>query len=260
MKTTREGVVVNHRAEVSLGRPGARPGAAQKASPRDMLRTLSPFTDLQLRATALVSRGKGDDMLILAMAEPTDASVKLTAMSAGLVDAGSKLIAQATVDDAKLGAFPVAIPMSGKAGKYRLRVAATDAEGRGGAVDVDLDLNLTPAGPLKLGSILLAGPRGQNYAPQMQFSDDEIALQIEMYGQVTGPLTAKIEIAATADGPAIIESPVGGQGTSEPDKFILNAKVPIAKLAPGDYVVRVVVQLEGQPEGKAYRTLRKVAK
>jgi hypothetical protein len=150
--------------------------------------------------------------------------------------------------------------MARTAGKYRLRVAATDAEGRSGAVDVDLDANLTPAGPLKLGSILVAGPRGQGYAPKLQFTDNEVAMQVELYGQITGQVTAKIEIAATTDGPPIIESQVGGSGTSEPDKFILNAKVDITKLAPGDYVVRALVQLEGQPEGRVYRTLRKLAK
>ena len=260
VKATREGVIVHHRAEVALGRSGARAGAAQKVSPRDMLRTPSPFTDLQLRATTFVSRGQADKMLILALAEPTDPSVKLTAMSAGLVDSSSKLIAQATVDEKQLATFPVAIPMAAAAGKYRLRIATTDAEGRSGAVDLDLDANLTSAGTLKLGTILMAGPRGQGYSPMMVFSDDEIGMQVELYGQITGQVTAKIEIAATTDGPAIITAEVGGQGTSEPDKFILSSKVPIAKLAPGDYVVRAVVQMEGQPEGKVYRTLRKIAK
>ncbi len=73
-------------------------------------------------------------------------------------------------------------------------------------------------------------------------------------------LRAKIEIAATPDGPALETTKPGGQRTSEPDRFILQAKLPIAKLAPGDYVVRAIVQAAGQPEGRVFRTLRKVAK
>jgi hypothetical protein len=36
--------------------------------------------------------------------------------------------------------------------------------------------------------------------------------------------------------------------------------VPIADLAPGDYVIRALVTEEGQPETKITRTLRKLAK
>jgi hypothetical protein len=262
VRTTREGVTARARSEVGFGRPGGRGGAGgpQKVSPRDMLRTPAAFSDVQARATAFVSRGKGDGMIILALVEPVDPLVKLTALSAGLVDPASKLVAQSTADEKQLAGYPVAMPMAAAAGKYRLRLAMTDAEGRSGAVDVDLDANLTPAGSLKLGSIILAAPRGQSYSPQMVFSADEVALQVELYGQVTGQLSAKIEVAESTDGPAVVTAQVGGQGTSEPDKFILNGKFAIDKLAPGDYVVRVVVQMEGQPEGKVYRTLRKVAK
>ena len=74
-------------------------------------------------------------------------------------------------------------------------------------------------------------------------------------------LSAKIEIAATPDGPALETAKPGGrQARLKPDKFILNAKLPIAKLAPGDYVVRAIIQVPGQPEGRVFRTLRKVAK
>ena len=37
-------------------------------------------------------------------------------------------------------------------------------------------------------------------------------------------------------------------------------QLPIAKLAPGDYVVRAIVNAADQPPAKVYRTLRKVAK
>ena len=81
-----------------------------------------------------------------------------------------------------------------------------------------------------------------------------------MYGQLTGQVSARMEIASSVDGPAIVKVQPGGRGTSEPDKFILTAELPIAALAPGDYVVRAFVQMEGQAEGRVMRTLRKLPK
>ena len=152
--------------------------------------------------------------------------------------------------------------MAADPGKYRLRVAATDSNGKSGAVDYEIDASLTPAGPLQLGQLLLLGPRGESFSPQMQFKDEaEMAAYIEIYGPVgTSKVGAKIEIAPTADGKAVVEGQVGGSGTSEADKFILNAKLAIASLPPGDYVVRAIVQVEGQPEGRVTRTMRKLPK
>ena len=49
--------------------------------------------------------------------------------------------------------------------------------------------------------------------------------------------------------------PAGGP-TNEPDKLQVFGEIPVDKLAPGDYVIRAIVQMEGQPEGKVIRTLR----
>jgi hypothetical protein len=69
-----------------------------------------------------------------------------------------------------------------------------------------------------------------------------------------------MEVATSVEGPAIVTVQPGGSGTSEPDKFILTGEIPIASLAPGDYVVRAVVSMADQPEGKVMKTFRKVAR
>ncbi len=67
----------------------------------------------------------------------------------------------------------------------------------------------------------------------MVFTDEpEIAVYVELYGPVaTSKVAAKIDIAATADGTALVEGQVGGAATTEPDKFALNAKIQIASSA-----------------------------
>jgi hypothetical protein len=97
----------------------------------------------------------------------------------------------------------------------------------------------------------------------MVFTDDaELVPYVEIYADFATVKFkgAAVDVAATPDGPALAQGQPGGQQTSEPDKFIINGKIPIAKLPPGDYVVRVTVQAEGAAEGKVWRTFRKVAK
>lgn len=42
------------------------------------------------------------------------------------------------------------------------------------------------------------------------------------------------------------------------NRYIATGVVPIGTLPPGDYVVRAIVGLEGQPMTRVTRTLRKV--
>jgi hypothetical protein len=268
LKVNKEGLTTRARNDVAFmrsagpaaGGPAAKPGAASAA---DMLRNSNAsFPDLKLNATAIVSRGPaGKGLAILTLVEPADPSVKLKELTAGVVDIAAGKIQPFRADEKQLAARPIALPMSAEPGKVKIRVAAVDEGGKGGAVDVDLSTELTPAGPMKLGGIMLLAPRWTSFSPQITFStEEEVGVYLEIYGDVSKGLSAKVEIAATPDGPAIETTKPGGAGTTEADKFILNAKLPISKLAPGDYVVRAIIQVPDQPEGRVMRTLRKVAK
>ena len=46
-------------------------------------------------------------------------------------------------------------------------------------------------------------------------------------------------------------------GSSEPDRFVATGSVNTAKLPPGDYVLRAVLSVNGQPAGRVFRTFRK---
>ena len=264
VKVNRDGVTTRARTDVAVMRGGAT-GGGKASSVTDMVRTTANFTELQLRTTAVAARGPAGKMTVLSMTEPVDPGVKFKELMVAVIDTSvtpNKIVFPSKADEKQLLARPVIIPLSTDPGKYRVRVAAIDETGKAGAVDYDLVSDLTTAGPLKMGGLMLAGPRGQGYAPQLVFSNEEdIAASIELYGDLgQGKLGAKLDIAASVDGPSLAEGQIGGQGTSEKDRFILNGKIPIAKLPPGDYVVRAIVQIEGQPEGRVYKTMRKVAK
>jgi len=260
LKVAREGVSVRTRAETTIARSGAARATAA-AKPREMVATTAAYRDLPLRATALSSRGIGGKLQILVMAETTDPTAKLNAATVALIDSTTnKLVAQGTADEKQVAASPVMMSLLADAGSYRLRFAATDASGRAGAVDLPLSAALASAGPLKFSTLVLgtAGPSG--FAPAMQFTGPgPVMAYVELYGSMAGAqLGAKLEIASTPTGPAISTVQPSGRGTSEPDKFLLTADLPIADLAPGDYVVRLIIGVQGQPETTLTRTLRKV--
>ena len=262
VRVTRTGV--STRARLELAPPAAKPAAGKgpAATPQQMLRDVRAYRDLPLRAVGYASRGASGRMTVIAIGESADPAAKIAAAAIGLVDVASgKLVAQSTAGEKELAQPTIVIATAAPPGTYRLRFAAVDATGRGGAADYEVIADLTPAGTLKLGSLMIGSLRNNAMSMAMQFKDEEkIVGYLEMYGQLTGAVTARMEVAASADGPAIATVQPGGTGTSEPDRFILTAEIPIAALAPGDYVVRAVVSMAGQPEGRVMKTFRKLAR
>ena len=258
VRVARAGVTTRSRPE--LASAAARP-AGKPLTPPQMVRETRAFPDLPLRAVAYASRGASGRMTVIALGESADPAAKITAATIALVDQAGKLVAQTTAGEKELAQSPILIATAVPPGTYRLRFAAVDAAGRAGAADYPLVADFTAAGPLKLGSLMVGSLRNNSMAMALQFRDEEkVVGYLEMYGQITGPVKARMEVAATPDGPALATVQPGGSGTSEPDKFILTAEIPIASLAPGDYVLRAILSMADQPEGKVMKTFRKAAR
>ena len=266
VKTTKEGVTLNSRKYAApSAAPVAGPAAAAAApkgpvSPKDMIASQAQFTDLQLRGYAFAQRGAGDKVNVFVQVEPADPSVKLTAVRFGYFDAANK---GAALDAPKIGTYPVTTILPLTPGQYRIRMAATDASGKSGAVDVNLNANLISAGPFKISGLLIGASEGAgNMVPRFTYKTEEkILVLFELYGPVTAETKMRVgfEIASADAGPTRKDSsftPIGVRPTNEPDKFQVFGEIPINDLPPGDYVIRAVVQAEGQPEGKSLRTIR----
>jgi len=258
--TTRPGVTIRARGDAALGSRSAGAAKGGPTSARDMIRTAAKFTDLQLRATAYAARGAADKLNVLVMAEPVDPTVKIKEMSVGFFDQEGK---GGSTAPTQIATYPITTVLPLGSGQYRLRVAAVDTNGKSGAVDVTVNTALTTAGPLKLSQLLFVAPNEKGVmAPRLTFStEDKATVVLEMYGTPTAAVSAKFELAKTDIGAALKTlQPTGGGPTNEPDKFQIVGEIPLADLAPGDYVVRVIVQMEGQPEGRVSKTFRKIAK
>ena len=121
--------------------------------------------------------------------------------------------------------------------------------------------NLHDATPLRLSGIVLGTTYDSRFFPKLVFGIDQSAVVLlEAYGNVSRPdaVSARLEILSTADSRVLNSAPARVSSTT-PDRHSITGAVPIAGLAAGDYVVRVVVSVDGRPVGEVSRTLRKTS-
>jgi hypothetical protein len=267
---------LSHRIDVSAARPGVTirvrprvvvPKSAAKSTapaqtPQAMLRDGRMYRDLPLRASAFVSAEPQEERLrIVGVAESLDRTAAITSAAFGLIDSRGRLVAQWTANERELSRSPVASAGLAAPGTYRLRVAAVDTAGRRGATDYEFDAGLMSGYGLRLSTLVL-GVSLAGFSPRLQFSAEPTAMGFfEVYG--TGPdgekLSVAFELAAELDGPAIVRTPGTLTATREAGVRRASGVVPIAALPPGDYIIRGIVSLDGNPIGQVHRTLRKSA-
>jgi VWFA-related protein len=256
VRTTREKTKLRARPTVDISKDIPRAAAA----PKDMLRTQSAYTDLPLRATTHSSRLPGsDEVKVVAFFEALDPATTLASASVGLFDEKNTLKKQWTAQPAELTKRPVMAVLSAPAGTYRVRVAAVDASGRAGAADSETTVEVPRADPLKLSTLMLGTKQGNSFAPRLEFSDEPVAIgMLEIYGvPKTGNVTVDLDVVSTPEGTALATAQTSVNPSNTEDMRIAFGGFNIGSLAPGDYLMRAVVNLNGKPVGKVVRTLRK---
>ena len=255
-RVSRDGVRVS-------ARPIARAAGAATAkggAPRDMIRVATVFRDLPLRAAGFTSRqAGGKELMVMALFEPEDPAAKLGAAVVGLFDEKGTLRAQWTAQPAELQRSPVVAALTAAPGRYRMRVAATDSNGKGGTADYDLLVQLTDAAPVQVSHMLLGVGQG-GFSPKLAFTSADAAAIgfVEIYGvSKDAKIDTTFEILK-ADGEVL----GSGQGTVGPgkgeDARIAYGGFGIATLEPGDYTMRATISVDGKQAGVLTRTLRKV--
>lgn len=261
VQVRRAAVDVKTRPKVVIPKASDRSGGGKAPAAKDLLRDAKVSRDLGLRAAAYASREAGTDKLKLVVVfEPVDSTAALKSAVVGLYDEKGKLAVQGSADGASLASGPFTIAVLANAGTYRMRVAAVDTAGRSGTVDDGVDLKLPSAGPLRLSSLVLGVAEGGSFAGRLTFAAEPMAVgYLEVYGVgKTSNVSAVVEVAGSEDGPALAQGTSRVVGDGSTDRRVILAGVPIGQLPPGDVVVRVIVSLDGQPVGRAIRTLRKI--
>jgi hypothetical protein len=81
---------------------------------------------------------------------------------------------------------------------------------------------------------------------------------LELYGGSEGTQVGVVfEVSRTTDGPPLLQLKGDLAATSEEGKFTCTVTIPVGALKPGDYVIRAIVGVIGQPQGRVLRTLHK---
>lgn len=292
---TRPGVTIRWQPEFTIPKPRPNSGLPpiQPTLPA-VLRNSKAYRDLQLRALAYGARDPGTGtqgtrgatgargtrgttgaggapsprppassklVKVVVVAEAVTPGVKLTSASFVLVDDKGKVAQIWPADDKELARSPVVSGTTVAPGTYRLRVAATDADDRRGAVDYEFSAGLTPALPVQMSSLMLGDVAGDAFVPRLDFGGAATASgYVEVYGTLAKgtSLAVDFEIAGSADGPPIARtSMVLRRGAGSADRFIARGTLPIGSLMPGDFLARAVVKVNDQPIGRVTRTLRK---
>ena len=263
-----------HRVEFDVARAGTKvkalpnlmiakaDGRRPALTPQAMLRDGKAYPDLPLRVVGLSSPNPGDAKLtVVALVEPLDRGVTFEAAAFGLIDARGRLVAQWTANARELGSLPVMSAGLASPGRYRLRVAAIDTAGRRGSADYDLAAEAVTVNGTSLSTMVLGVSFGRTFVPKLQFAAEPTANgNFEIFDPPpAGTLSVAMELAATEDGPALVRVPGTIAATGDATRRRATGVVPIGQLAPGDYLVRAVVSLDGQPIATLTRTLRKAA-
>lgn len=257
VRVNRKGVTVRARPEIRF---------AESLSTRkirltvpELLGSFDAFPDLRLRIGGFTARDAEGKLRLGILVEAVDQTVPLESVGALLIGPDGQVVgrwfARSAADRPLLGAI------AADAGPYRLRVAAVDAAGRAGVAEEDVDVEVTRVGPLSLGSLMLGVSREGSTAPQLAFRAEPTAIAyFDIYGGVEGlPLSVRLEIARSVDGPAAIAQPLV-LTRADQTRVVASGTVPIGALPPGDYVVRGIVRLESGETGRVIRTLRKLPK
>jgi VWFA-related protein len=261
VRVSRSGVSVRARPTLPIAKPDASASRPSPTTPHAMLIESRVYRELGLRLVGFASRYRDGQIQVVAVAETLDPSVSFATAEAALFDDSGHMLRQWTPRPTDLGTNRIIGAFSGMPrGHYRLKFAATNAAGHRGVVECDIAAELAPAGAMKLSDIVLGLSRDDRFTPRLQFGSEPVALAyLDMYGgQAGAKISVMIEVAQTLNGPAFLAVQPAVDATNEPDRFNVTAAIPIGALPAGDYVIRATVALEGQPEGRTVRTLRKV--
>lgn len=143
-------------------------------------------------------------------------------------------------------------------GIYTVKAAAADGTGHAGSVERTFDARLTTAGPLRLGDLLLAEVAGRSAKPTVdgRIGGNTVMAYAEIYADQNGPLsnaTLAIEVGRTEDDSPIETAPMRFTDRKGEGKRTAEGAIPVAMLASGDYVARVVASVDGKVVGRTSR-------
>jgi hypothetical protein len=240
-------------------KPATVEAAPTFTSAFEVVRSGRIFREVPLRATTSASRGADGAVNVVTLFESVDPATSIASAAAALFDDSGRGVAYWTGTAKDLTTRPAVIGMAAAPGRYRLRVGVIDGSGKSGVNDAPITAELVPAGSLQLGGLSLGVSRSGGFQPRLQFTTEASALaHVEVYGGAAGTrVSVAFEVAETTDGAPLFRVPGVLSPSSDPDRYSATGTITVGILPPGDYVIRAIIGVEGQPAGRVVRTLHK---
>ena len=273
-----------HRVEVEVRRKGLTlrsrsafvVSTATSVKPEDRLMTAlrSPFgvAEIPMRVTNFTYQDPDSDKVqIFLAAEVGQAGAPAAEYTVGFVvidDQGRVVVG----GDEKRKLMPIDgrenVPLGYAArllvepGKYSLRLAAVDAEGRRGSVVRDLSAWKTAGEEFAVGDLMVGAPPPENrpMEPQVepQVHEGVLAAYVELYASSPAAFddaVVAMELADDVDGPPLATITTHELAGSRPTTRGAQAVFSVGNLPSGRYVVRAQITRGGKPAGMLVRPL-----
>jgi VWFA-related protein len=257
VKVERPGLKVRARKSVAL-RPRSTAAAADRLA--ELLRQPTDVAEIPLLVSTYSTRGDDVGTLRLVIgAEVGNGRSSAPAEWAFAAFQEGNLVATGRQSIAGAAEPPWPVAMSAKLvpGRYRLRVAATDADGRGGIIDIPLSVGLRSGGELQISDLMLGVAVNGRLQPQPAVT---AGVALSGYLEILSADPALLERVRT-----IFEIVPGG--SAEPAKrfvmaahsgaaatvLINNVEASTMGLAVGRYTASAIVTVDEKPVGRVSR-------
>jgi hypothetical protein len=217
------------------------------------------WPDLPLRASTLVSGATtAGRMLVIVFEE--DSPEALAEAAVAVFNGQGKLVRRWNATQKDLAVRPISAAVRVPPHDlYRVRVAAVGQSGLFGSLDQELKFpGVEDESNSRFSSIVLGVGRNETLAPRLTFADDRTATAyLELYRTPKSvTVRARFELLS-ADQAPILAVPGDVRYSQKSSAYLIEAQLPIAALAPGDYRVRAIVTVGTQQLQPVITTLRK---
>lgn len=148
-------------------------------------------------------------------------------------------------------------------GDYTLRLAVVDGQGQVGSIDRPVRARVMPAGPLRLGDLIVAERGVGALVPPAipRIGREGLTAFLEIYGESESDLDAaqiSIELAESPEAPPLVSSPAQFTDQREPRRRTALASVSAALVPPGRYIARASATVSGRAVGSVTRAFELV--
>ena len=280
VEVRRRGLTVRARPTfVARGASSAARDAATAGEPTARLQQLVasplPSAGLPLRLATYTATASAEGKLRLIIAAEVGGepgAARDLSFALALLDPAGKVVAAAgqtarvtPVEGAATGGLLLTSLLVAP-GDYTLRLAVVDGD-RGGSVHHPLSARLREAGDGLRASdlVLAAASAARDTGPRPTaagvFATDRVTALLELEGapELLRRTQVRVQVAATADGPALATAEARGASRAGGRQRAFDAAVPLGLLPPGEYVARAVIILPGRRDATVVRPFRREA-